>query len=454
MTTGVHRPVAQAAPRTLPVAAGPASLGAADSRDGARTLLLVTIMAAGLALNHSSVILSVNLSAADPLVLVLTVALVLTGRMWIPTVPLVLFLIVSVQQIAVATLLAPGWTQTPLPLSGTLSDYAKLVAAFLCFLLGVQLVRLGLAMMLLRAYVAGSVAVSAIALASLAIPALHEVGDLFLGGFRFQGLTNDPNNFAVLTVAALAVLWYDPDVRPALRLAASAVLVSGVLMSASKTGAVTLAALALWRSLGIRAPRSSAGSPGGRRLLGLLAIVSAVLLALMMVPGTGIGAALTEASGGMPALDRIAPLFTDVGDAVAGSGSERAGAWGTALAIIWFSPVLGVGVGTYLEVAQALTGGAVLAHNTYLQILAEWGIPLALALFTGIAAVTTRRPPDPARRPLWGIGSTALLVLLVGSMGLSLNNSRVFWVLLGVTAATHLLSRPADSPASLSGEPR
>ena len=111
-------------------------------------------------------------------------------------------------------------------------------------------------------------------------------------------------------------------------------------------------------------------------------------------------------------------------------------------------------MGTYLEVAHALTGGAVLAHNTYLQILAEWGIPLALALFTGIAAVTARRPPDPERRALWGIGSTALLVLLVGSMGLSLNNSRVFWVLLGVTAATHLLSRPADSPASPSGDPR
>lgn len=454
MSTGVSPRLAPVAPGTLPVTARLAELEVAHSRGGTRTILFTVLMATGLALNHSSVILGVNLSAADPLVLILTAALVLTGRMWIPTVPLVLFLVVSVQQIAVAALLAPGWTHTPPPLSGTLSDYAKLVAAFLCFLLGVQLVRLGHATTLLRAYVAGAVAVSAIAVLSLAVPALHHVGDLFLGGFRFQGLTNDPNNFAVLTVAALAVLWYDPDLRPPLRLAASTVLISGVLLSASKTGAVTLAVLALWRSLGIRAPRGGTPSTGPRRFLGLCAIVSALLLALMVVPGTGIGAALTDASGTVPALDRIAPLFTDVGDAVGDSGSERAGAWSTALSIIWFTPVLGVGVGTYLEVAQTLTGGAVLAHNTYLQILAEWGIPLALVLFTGIVAVVARRPPAPARRSLWATGSTALLVLLVGSMGLSLNNSRVFWLLLGITAATHLLPRPADTPASHPGDPR
>src|SRR5690625_7755465 len=82
-----------------------------------------------------------------------------------------------------------------------------------------------------------------------------------------------------------------------------------------------------------------------------------------------------------------------------------------------------------------------LAHNTYLQGSAEWGLILAVVFFVWLARHTFLRPLEISHRAAWAISSNALLVLLVGSLGLSLNYSRLFWVLLGATVATHLLSQ-------------
>ncbi len=410
-------------------------------REPFELLLLALLIVLGVALNHSSVIMGLNLSIADPVVAVLVAVLVLSRRIWIPAAPLLFFLLLSVQLLAVTTLLAPGWTHRALPLGETVQEYVKVVVSFLCLLLGAQVVRLGLATALLRAFVVGSVAVSSIGMASLAVPALQGVELLFLGGFRFQGLTNDPNNFAVMTIAALAITWFDPGIRAPLRVAASAILISGVLLSASKTGAITLALLVIWTAFGIRGSRSHDFGARSRRLLAALSALIVAVLVLLVGPSTGIGGELAEITSRIPALERTSTLLTSFDTAVAGSGSERAAAWAAALALIWFSPVLGVGVGTYLTMAQEITGVPLLAHNTYLQVMAEWGLPFALVFFAWTARAVLLRPSTPKHRALWAASSSALLVMLTGSIGLSLNNSRLLWVLLGMTVATHLLSR-------------
>lgn len=406
-------------------------------------LIAALIVAFGVALNHSSVILGFNLSLADPIAALLALVFIATRRMWIPPAPLLFFLLLSVHQIAVALFLAPRWTDAALPYTTILNDYLKLGATFLCLLLGMQIIRAGHTRLLLRAYISGSVAVSSIAVASIALPTLTSIGDLFYGGFRFQGFTNDPNYFAVMTVAALAALWYDSGIRSHLRVAASVILIGGVLLSASKTGAIALALLVIWRTLGLHA--AEAGAPRSRRIVIPVAVLSVSSIALLLMPSYGIGGTFAEIIARTPALERLAPLITDFDSAIGASGSERGDAWAVAVAVILFSPFLGVGVGTYLTVAEEISGSQVLAHNTYLQIAAEWGLVFAVVLFVLIARYTLLRPPLASRRAEWAISSSALLVLLVGSLGLSLNNSRLFWVVLGVTIAAHLLSRPTPS---------
>src|SRR5699024_11847161 len=103
--------------------------------------------------------------------------------------------------------------------------------------------------------------------------------------------------------------------------------------------------------------------------------------------------------------------------AVGASGSERGDAWDVALAVIALSPALGVGVGTYLTVANEVTGIPMLAHNTYLQVSAEWGLILAIVFFVWLARHTFLRPLDIPHRPAWGISSRARRVRLVRPLG-------------------------------------
>ncbi|WP_193105093.1 O-antigen ligase [Brachybacterium sp. FME24] len=430
-------------PEVLPAGRRRTPGGGTATRSPSDVLIAALIIAFGVALNHSSVILGFNLSLADPIAALLALAFIAARRMWVPPAPLLFFLLLSVHQIGVALLLAPRWTQAPLPYTAILDDYLKLGATFLCLLLGMQVIRAGHTRLLLRAYITGSVAVSSVAVASIALPALTSLGDLFYGGFRFQGLTNDPNYFAVMTVAALAALWYDSEIRAPLRVAASVFLIGGVLLSASKTGAIALALLVIWRVLGLHTAED--GAPRPRRFAIPGAVLGATSIALLLIPSSGIGGSLAEIVARTPALERLAPLLTDFDAAIGAGGSERGDAWAVAVAIILFSPLLGVGVGTYLTVAEKISGNEVLAHNTYLQIAAEWGLVFAIVLFVLIARYTLLRPSSASHRAAWAISSNALLVLLVGSLGLSLNNSRLLWVLFGVTIAAHLLSRPASS---------
>ena len=430
---------AAAAPRAP---TGPGGLGGHVPlllREPYEVLVLGLLVVLGLLLNHSSVIFGLNLSLADPVVAVLVAALVLGRRLWMPVAPLVFFLLLSVQLLAVTLWLVPFWTSVQIPAADSIIDFTKLAVSFLCLVLGVQVVRMGRARLVLRAFAIGSVAVSAIAVIAQVIT-LPGIDALYYGGYRFQGLTNDPNNFAVMTVAAIAVLWYDRGIRLHLQVIGSAILAGGVLLSASKTGAITLALLVIWRTMGLRTPLGEDSDARSRRLLGAVVALGIAMIALLVAPGLGIGSSLAELTSQIPALDRISTLLVSFDSAVAGGGSERSAAWLTAIALILLSPLFGIGLGSYLTVAKDVTEVEVLAHNTYLQIMAEWGLPFALVFLFWAARLVVKRPLSVRLRALWATSSTALLVMLVGSVGLSLNNSRLFWFILGITAATHLLS--------------
>ena len=408
-------------------------------REPFELLVMAVLVVLGLTLNHSSVILGLNLSLADPVVAALVAVLALGRKLWIPVAPLVFFLVLTLQLLAVTVVLVPSWTTLPVPASDTVLDLVKLAVSFLCLVLGVQAVRMGHARLALRAFVVGAVVVAAIAVITQVVP-LPGTESLYYGGFRFQGLTNDPNNYAVMSIAALAVLWYDRDVRLGVSVAASAILISGVLLSASKTGAITLALLVMWRAMGLRSPGGEDHVSRARRALAAICTIGIVVYVVLIAPSTGLGGDLAELTDDVPALDRLSTLLVSFDSAIAGNGSERSAAWATAVALILFSPLLGVGMGTYLTVAVETTGHEVLAHNTYLQIMAEWGLPLAMIFLIWAARATLLKPGGTAHRAVWATSSTAFLVLMVGSVGLSLNNSRLFWFLLGITAATHMLS--------------
>ena len=73
-----------------------------------------------------------------------------------------------------------------------------------------------------------------------------------------------------------------------------------------------------------------------------------------------------------------------------------------------------------------------LAHKTFLQLAAEWGIPLTVALFTFISIILIKsNTVNESNTEISIVLRDIIILLLVGSMAISLNNARVLWLFLG-----------------------
>lgn len=92
-------------------------------------------------------------------------------------------------------------------------------------------------------------------------------------------------------------------------------------------------------------------------------------------------------------------------------GSERMELWSLAGRMIWESPWLGKGVGTFMDYASAYSGGAFAryAHNGYLQIWAESGV-FALASFLIFALILIFRGLKALKQPQTDRGLIAGLI--------------------------------------------
>ena len=146
---------------------------------------------------------------------------------------------------------------------------------------------------------------------------------------------------------------------------------------------------------------------------------------------------INDIASSIPAFTRVQQLFTDFDAAISGNGSERDSTWTAALQIIQHSPVIGIGIGTYMNIASGMFDAKDIAHNTLLQLSAEWGIPLAFVFFAYVfyllGKATNNRMCNAETNY---IIRDIIIILLVGSMAISLNNARVLWLLLGALVSS------------------
>ena len=397
------------------------------------------LLCLGIALNHTSVVFGINLSAADLITVLLLLVIVLTSKLYSPIGPTVFFIALSILVLLVGGFVTPNVLPISVTTSDVLTDYIKLLTSFCYLLVGFNIARVERAKIVLRAFSLTAALLGLTAVVQSGIPGMPRIEAMFYGEYRFRGLMNDPNYFAVIQLAALAILWHDTSVTRKIRYPALVILSASVLASGSKTGAIALLVFFMWRIFaGILVP--SRTKSAGRRL-GAIVLVPGLLAGIIVLladPAWRID--LAARLDQVPALSRLAPLLLDFQSGVEMGGSSRDSAWNNALAIIELSPLTGIGVGTYLETSAVTTGTPVLAHNTFLQIAAEWGLVFAALFFVGVVILIMKRPPDSADIRLWSSTRDAILVMLVGSIGVSLNNARLFWFTLGIILAIHVFS--------------
>ncbi len=310
-----------------------------------------------------------------------------------------------------------SWLWGTLPASLALQAIGLLAGAGLMVLAGAAAARDGqgpatftaLAWGLLAAGVLGS----GVALVQVFAPGWADGSWIAPSGLpgRAVGNLRQPNHLCSLLLWALAAAVGLHALRrlPGLALAAlMPLLVLGVELSASRTGAAGLLLFLLWGAIDRRLPRSAR-----------LALVAAPLLYLLAW-----GAMAWWGDISQQALGASARLAADGGGLGGGSPNARSNIWRNALLLITAHPWTGTGFGEF-NFAWSMTAFVNRptaffdhTHNLPLQLMVELGLPLALLVMLLLAAALWHawRGAVAATDPASAItGRTALvLVLLTG----------------------------------------
>ena len=267
------------------------------------------------------------------------------------------------------------------------------------------------------------------------------------------GLLNPPQNVAYYDVTRVSGTIGDPNELAAvlvggtvLAAALAATLKNSPLLRLGAAGASALCAAGIFLSL----------SRGGLVALGF-SLVAAVVVAGRRWRGQAVALAVVIAAGGFVYFGFYASTGAASRVTSFGSGTGRTDIWTVGWRMVEAHPANGVGVGNYQTSAvhYLLQPGVILrpefivdtpkvAHNTYLQVLAELGI-VGMAMFVAIigfsllcilrAARIFERLGDSPMELL----SRALLVALCGVLAadffISEEFSKQLWLLLGLGPA-------------------
>ena len=309
------------------------------------------------------------------------------------------------------------------------SDFIKIIAVFLYFVVGYNMSRLRLTDFTLKYYsfFALFIGIIGVLFDFLNITLFSKI--LFYGNVRLKGLMNDPNYFSILQITALAYFLRNVFLNRFKKIIIIIAFLLSVLSSGSKTGFIALLCYLIFVAMEglLRRP--------ALRLTSLAICMVSFVALFLLVPYliSGLTFLSVYISQNIPAFSRIESLFLDFSKAISEGGSGRDIAWGISIDLLKLSPVLGIGIGTYVGLAKKLYGVGVIAHNIFLQLYTEWGIVLATLLFVHvffmIAKSTFNRMCNIDKENI--ILRDIIIIFLLGSVGISHNNARMFWLALG-----------------------
>ncbi|AZU63763.1 O-antigen ligase domain-containing protein [Neobacillus mesonae] len=388
---------------------------------------ILSIFFTSILLHQSNVVFGVNISFADLFCLFILLFLMLNKQLLMPIGPLLFFLIISVLVLATAYFYIPIKYDIAPNSIRIISDYTKLLATFSYFIIGYNLATINLLKPAVRwySYFGLFIGMAGIVITILNIRVFSEI--LFFGETRFKGLMIDPNYFSVLQITALVYLTRSEKIKARYKILAVFIMILSVLISGSKTGIITLFSYFILRTVEYffltRKKLSTL-------IFQLFFTISLVVTILVFFDSFQI--IFSYLSSAIPSFSRIHLLFSDFISAISEGGSGREDTWRAALQVIQLSPVIGIGIGTYTTIAWEMFHYNNVAHNTFLQISAEWGIPFAVIFFSFVFFLlgkATRYRNQASDLNI--ILRDMIFILLIGSLAISLNNARVLWLFLG-----------------------
>jgi len=395
--------------------------------------IIVIVFLLSIFLNQSNVLFGINLSLSDFLILGLVISLIMKQELKLPLTHIVTFSAFSILILFHSLFIIPNQYMIAADPLATLIDYTKLLVVFLYYIIGFNLSRLKLTTVFLNGFVVGAVGIGflGILISFVQIPYLSSI--MLYGESRLIGFMNDPNFFAVIQCCALSILLRMKPINIFVRSGAIGIILLSIISSGSKSAIILVALYSGYLLIGkvLRINKTTPSKVIGSLflILGLSSIVPTLLnysdeLLAMIIER-------------FPTFSRVELLFTDFSSAVSDGGSGRVQVWETARQMIDSAPLLGVGLGNYINIANQFIHDPNVAHNTYLQLAAEWGIVLTALffLYVGSTLIDNKRSiskndKDNQNRQ---IIRDILIIFLIASISISLNNARIFWLVLGMS---------------------
>lgn len=326
------------------------------------------------------------------------------------------------------------------------NSYIKLISSFLYFILGYNLFKNQDITIAYKWYSYGAVMIGFIGIIIVFFNVNIFSRDYFFEGPRYIGLMSDPNYYAVIMCTSLVYFLRKRNINKILKAICYVIIFLSVAISGSKTGMIIFITYTMVILFQATISTKTKGQLIKNITILLLFVGSLPLLSnyfMKIIQGIE-----TQ----HPIFKRVLVLFYDFGAAVSGDGSGRDRTWSSAIDIIKESP-FGVGIGSYLNVRTSLHGGGGLAHNTYLQIISEWGVPLSLILFLFLLHLVIKHLILNNKYQVESVVvRDILLILLIGSISLSLNNARMFWFFIGALSCSNIGEKDLKSLRYATGE--
>lgn len=387
------------------------------------TLIIILLIFMSIFLNHSNIIFGINMSISDLFLFLLCILLILNRCFYIPKKEFLFFLLLSISLISTSLILIPNIIIGFKPnLNNIIMDYIKLIVLFSYFLLGYNVFRMNYTDIIIKWFSLATLVISFLAIFYTLFNITFIRSTFYFGENRFRGFMNDPNYFSILQLAGLVYFIRNTNLNRRFRFIAIITLISSIIISGSKTGLISLL---IYMCIYTINKSKKSYNEMIKTIIKIMAL-SIIFLLFIIFSDTIIPYIIKI----LPSSERILVIFTDFKGAISGGGSSRNEVWGLAFKLFVKFPISGVGVGTYVDLGKYLYNFGALAHNTYLQIVVEWGIVLSLIYFTYL--FSNLRYKRKMHRLDDLIVNDIIIIFLIGSLAISLNNARIFWLMLGV----------------------
>ncbi|HHP7510729.1 TPA: O-antigen ligase family protein [Staphylococcus aureus] len=387
---------------------------------------LLTLLLIGLAvfIQQSSVIAGVNVSIADFITLLILVYLLFFANHLLKANHFLQFFIILYFYRMVMTIFILFFDDLILiSVKEVLASSVKYAFVVIYFYLGIIIFKLGNSKkVIMTSYIISSIGIGFLCIIASFTnsPFLKQL--LYFDDIRSKGLMNDPNYFAMTQIITL-VLAYKYIRNYIFKFLACVILLWTLTTTGSKTAFIILMVLSIYyviKKLFSRNPVS-------------VISILIVILFLLCVTFYNVNFYLFQLSdlNALPSLNRMLSIFEEGFASLNDSGSERSIVWFNAISVIKFTLGFGVGLVDYVHIGSQINGIQLVAHNTYLQIFAEWGIlfGVVFAVYLIYLLIELFRFNDSGKNMTAII---VMLIMLIYFLAVSFNNSRYVAFILGI----------------------